>query len=389
MNEKSFENNNSVEKENILTLEQKKILADAWVNLVVDCEKTPENLEELEQEELKEWMFQALMHDVKRLLAEWEIESDELKTRNIVLEIDIEKKSQLEKEYILEMHKKVRNKVQNFPKRESRRWNSWPKTMRELGSFNCVGASMLGIEILENAGIQSYYGNPVGHVINIAKLSNGDWWYVDFLNDDSQCKKINPREIMITGMKVLEIHEDDIDYSLIPIDNDSEITESIINNLITMSYEVTDDTIDDDNKGKIFAKKYLEENKNIFPTIENLESIHTLMFPKKNKLLESSELAKEREHIRKLHKKSSSSEYFHSLTEIEEKEVIDSLCTNISLIEKLFRYGEEDFYDVATKQSSKFIRFLHEEMEEKRKENENKYNLMVDRILEKIKKLKK
>lgn len=390
MNEVKFENKILIENKEILTLEQKEMLAGLWVDLVVDCENVPDNMEALSQEKMKDWMFQTIMHDTKRLMAEWKIESDEEKIKEIVFEENVQRKSQLEKEYILEMHKRVNDKVREFSDKltENRRWNSWPKAMRENNSFNCVGATMLGVEILENAGIQSYYGNPVGHVINIARLSNGDWWYVDFLHDDSQCKQIEPEEIILEGVKVLKIKENDIDYSLIPIEDNSEIIRSVINNFIAMNNEINDEEIDDNDPRKMAARDYVDKYGKNIPDVAKLRLISESIFSKQVQLWKTPELLKERKRIRELFQSNKGSmDFFRSLVKEEEKRLIKELSDNVELLESLFLDNDESFYDSVSENTKKFVYLVRKELQSK-STNKGEYEKAMSSILEKIQGLK-
>lgn len=385
-NKNSVETNESaVEKE--LTLEEKKNLCQMWVDLVVDCEKMPEDIDDFSSEEVKEWLFQSLMHDTKRLLVEWDLEPDEMEIKKTALESDIDKKAELEKEYILSMHKKVSERLAFLKdSKGSYRWASWPKLMRKERGSKCAGASMLGVEILESAGIESYCGNPAGHVVNLAKLSNGDWWYVDFLNSSTQCKKINPEENYIENIPVLKIDDPAIDYRLVPYSDNREMSYLILNNLIAMDYEAHDNSIEDENEDKKYAQKYLSENTGTLMPAAEIKKMFKNMFEQNDKLNNSREMTAERIRIRELHGTQGDNprEFLHSLTDEEEGELKNEISEKIDLIEKTLREGGESLYASASKDLTRLVQLLIKEIDKRSGGDKEKRNSKVGEVLEKL-----
>lgn len=384
-------NNIEAGRKDSLNEKEKNDISQLWTELVVDCEKAPENLSGFSNAELKEWLFQSLMHDIKRFLVEWGIETDEARIREIVMEEDREKKAELEKKYILDMHAEVTEKIKKFPdKGESRRWDSWPKMMREMGSFNCVGASIIGVEILENAGIESYKGMPANHAINLAKLSNGEWWYIDFLNGSSQCKKIEPKEISIDGVRTLEINDADIEYNLVPYEDNSESVAPILGNLTAMQYEAADGTIDDKNRGKIAAQKYLEKYGKKIPGSEEMENIQKVLFPFRDKLNRSKVFQEERARIHKLHESNMKSrDYLNLLSEEEEKGLLNEIGRNSESVRKLFVDGDKGIYETVSEVADEFLHIMHRELEDLKEKDEEEYGNRLGRILEILERMRK
>jgi hypothetical protein len=372
------ENKESVlEKE--LTLEEKKSLSQMWVDLVVDCEKVPADMENFSNAEIKAWMFQSMMHDARRLLLEWRLEPDEMKIKNIVMADNLEIKAQLEKEYVLQMHDKITQKAATFQESEgSSRWSSWPKAMREQNLFNCVGAAVLGAEILESAGIETYYANPVGHVVNLVKLASGEWWYVDFRNGETQCKKIDPQEISITDVPVLKIDDPMIDYQLLPYGDNSEIIAFVLGNFLNMDNESDDDSIDEDNRDKIYAKEYIAKNKNKLMPTEQLGNVFEKMFTHIKHLRESEAMQSERIRIRNIHGVAgeSAKDFLKSLTNQEEAEVLAELQEKFEMLQRLWRSGDESFYQTASENSIELVRRISRQIE--RAEGERKEGIIEE-----------
>jgi hypothetical protein len=242
------------------------------------------------------------MEDISELSNEWGIESD---------------KSLSEEEYIEELQ----IQMNNLPKKTRRDtyWDSWPKKMREDKGFNCVGATLLGINSLKKKRIESYYGNPWGHVVNIAKLSNGKYMYIDLKND--KVIEIKPEEISLGGHKALKVNDNSIDYKLIPIHDNSVVAGSIIGNLSRLEVE----------KGN-------EERQDIY------QNIKQKLFPELKEIEDTEEMKAEKERVESIQEaEKDAKDYFNKLSEekkkvvfqeaISKKESIKDSFVNMSLSE--------------------------------------------------------
>src|SRR3989338_6756505 len=244
-----------------ISSEQKKILGKVWTEMVVDNSDTPENIRDMPNEEIKKWLFESTMKDMESFTNELRLKNDQVLIEKIQKTENLDEKSALELEYIRNVHAQVDSLVHNFDRsgNKSTKWDSWPKRMRETKEFNCVGATLLGINLLEKGGIKSYYGNPGGHVVNIAKLSNGEWWYVDFRNGKQNIIKLEPEEIVIADVPTLKINQPNIDYRLIPLYANSEAAGSVLGNLSSLKHEAEDERIPNEDIEKKEAKEYLEK----------------------------------------------------------------------------------------------------------------------------------
>ena len=382
--------NNESDSEKDLSLEEKRQLSQMWVDLFVDCEKMPEHAENLSNAEMREWMFQSLMHDSKRLLAEWDLEPDEKLIGDIVREGDSDAKTKLEKDYILDMHKRFTAKIATFDHSgKSAKWSSWPQEMRAQSLCNCVGASTLGIEILESAGITSYFGNPAGHIVNIARLSDGKWWYVDFLNGSTQCKEIEAQEIIINGVTALKVNDVAIDYQLIVYGDNQDMPAFIVNNIIGMDFEASDDAILDTNADKIFAKNYLAKNKTKIPSTDDAKIILKKLYPDIDKIQSTPEMEVERIRIRELYgvEGESAQAFMRSLTDGEEEVVKSELAQNSDSIERLLRDHDAVIYHIVSKNTAELLRRLAREIDKIGEVSQEKKMIKIDAILQKIKTL--
>lgn len=245
------ENLEKKEGENELSYEEKQYLAENWKNEVIDGDFNIDN-SQIRDQELKTILSQSLMEDVAELSEEWGIELD---------------KSLPEEEYI----KRLQIQINNLTRRTEKDtyWDSWPKKMREDNGFNCVGATLLGINAIKDRGIESYYGNPWGHVVNIVKLSSGKWLYLDLRNNN--VLEIDPEEISLSGNRALKINNDNIDYKLIPIHDNSAVVGSVIGNLSGLEAE----------KGnKERQNTYQNIKQKLFPEFEEIENTEEMQIEK-------------------------------------------------------------------------------------------------------------
>lgn len=124
----------------VLSVDEKQNLGEAWVEMVVGKGAVPEKIQEMSDEELKEWLFVSLMEGVGDFIEKTGIVVDEYLIEKITSEEDIDKKSILELEYINNIREALNSFAQPFRSRgEVTTWNSCPSLMKETESFNCVG----------------------------------------------------------------------------------------------------------------------------------------------------------------------------------------------------------------------------------------------------------
>ena len=173
--------------------EERINLVEAWLDVAIDGEEMPDGVSNWTNERLRTWLFGTLMADTDRLAKNWGLEPDRSLIDQIKGEKNIEVRAKLERDYIESIREVMNTFLKKHPKLpdEGYKWDSWPKKMREEKSFNCVGGTLLGMLLLERAGIVSYYGILESHVLNIVKLANGEWVYADFTN--SHIKKNKTR----------------------------------------------------------------------------------------------------------------------------------------------------------------------------------------------------
>ena len=325
-----------------LSVKDKKSLADSWTTMVVDSEEEPGNITEMDDAGVKKWMYESLMDDTNRLIDEWRIKPDEELIAKIQDEEDLEKKAKYEIKYIESIHKKiqhVRDAFNNARKKEhvekSNKWDSWPKKMREGKDFNCVGATLLGIIFLEKAGIECSYGSPSGHAVNIAKLSNGDMWYVDFNNDKSQTRQIDPiKTEEADGISVLKFVEPVNRYKIIPVLDNSEIPLFVLGNLSALNKEAQEKEIpatEEEKRDKEEAESTLSKFKNEYSNID-FGKISERLYPEYGEIGEGEEMKMENERVGFLDSfEAPIEEYTRSLS----KKWVDDLVKEIKKLEEI------------------------------------------------------
>jgi len=369
--------------------EQKKILGEAWAEMVVDDSDTPENISGMTTEEIKKWLFESMMKDVEIFTNELGLKNDQVLIEKIQKTENLDEKSALELEYIRNAHTQVDDIVHNFDESENKstKWDSWPKRMRKTKEFNCVGATLLGINFLEKGGIKSYYGNPAGHVINIAKLSNGEWWYVDFRNGKQNIIKIEPEETSLADVLVLKINHPSIDYRLIPIYENSEAVCSILSNLASLKRTAENKNIPDENTEKKEAKEYLEKYKSNFEKTD-FSLFHQTLYPKFIKAEKTKEMQGEIRRIDNMREFEKPIQAYTKTLSKEQKEfIIEEIKSKKKFIGNLFY---KDDQSVLQKSSPELKKILELYLENLRKIKENQpeiYKEAVDKIIGRIRKL--
>ena len=387
-----FEKLNNIhveQKRQEISPEQKKILGEVWTEMVVDNSDTPKNISVMTTEEIKKWLFESAMKDVESFTNELGLKNDQVLIEKIQKTENLGEKSALELKYIRNIHAQVDNIVHNFDESENKstKWDSWPKRMRETKEFNCVGAALLGINFLEKGGIKSYYGNPAGHVINIAKLSNGEWWYVDFRNGKQNIIRIEPEETFLADVLVLKINHLSIDYKLIPIYENSEAACSILSNLASLKSAAENKNIPDENIENKEAKEYLEKYKSNFEKTD-FSLFHKILYSKFITVRKTKEMQGEIRRINNMREFEKPIQAYTKTLSKEQKEfIIEEIKSKKEFIGNLFY---KDDQSVLQKSSPELKKILELYLENLRKTKENQpeiYKEAIDKIIGGIRKL--
>jgi hypothetical protein len=384
----NFENNKNINtgfKESDLNFEQKKILGRAWVEMVVDNAELPANFSDFNKEEIRAWLFKTIMVDIDKLVEELGLNVDSELVKKIRNSKDINKKADLEFEYIKKVHDQVDKLTEKFDNsgNKSTKWDSWPKKMRETKEFNCVGATLIGFNLLEKGGIKSYYGNPVGHVVNIVKLSNGDWLYVDFRNGPKNVIKIEPEEASLSGVTVLKIQNSEIDYKFIPIYDNLEAAGSILNNLDCLR----NDAELNDGVENLEAKEYVEKYKNNFSIID-FDLLYKSLYPTVDKIENSEEKQQERDRVDMIRDfEKPSRDYTLSLPKEHQIKLIAEIKEKKNDIENLFFHDNKNVLQESSQELKKMLELFLQSLKDVKEKQPEIYQEAIDKIIGRMRNL--
>lgn len=373
-----------------LSPEQKKILGEVWTEMVIDNGSVPENIGEMTQTEVKKYLFESLMKDIEKFSEELGLRIDAELVEKIQNAESLEEKSALELEYIKQAHVQVDEIVQKFDRSadKSTYWDSWLKRMRETKEFNCVGATLLGIYLLEKGGIKSQYGRPHGHVINIAKLSNGKWWYVDFRNGKQNIIRLEePEETTISDVPALKINQPTIDYRIIPLHDNSEATGSVLGNLSSLKHEAEDESTPDEDIEKKEAKEYLERYGQNFQKAD-FSLLHQSLYPKFIGFDKTDEMMKEIARIDSMRDfEKPVQNYTKTLTKEQEKALVVEIKTKKEDIENLFYKEDESVLQDVSPELKKVLELFLESLRSVKEKQPEVYQEAIDKIVGRIRNL--
>lgn len=372
-----------------LSPEQKKTLGEVWTEMVINNGDTSENINVMTEDEIKQYLFDSIMKDIENFSEELGLQINTELVEKIQNAKSVEEKSALELDYIRQAHAQVDEIVQKFDRSadKSTKWDSWPKRMRETKEFNCAGATLLGIYLLEKGGIQSQYGNPHGHVINIAKLSNGEWWYVDFRNGKQNIIKLEPEEIEIAGVPTLKIKQANIDYRLIPLYANSEAAGSVLGNLSSLKHEAEEGSTLDEDIEKKEAKEYLEKYGQNFQKAD-FSLLHQSLYPKFIEFDKTGEMQKEIARIDSMRDFEKPVQNFtKTLTKEQEKALAEEIKTKKEDIENLFYNDDESVLQDVSPELDKVLELFWESLKNVKEKQPEVYQEAIDKIVGRIRNL--
>lgn len=224
------------EAQESFSIVERRQLTNVWTRVVLGGRVEVPDSDRQTPEEFRQWLHESLMRETAALMDEWGMVPDADLVARIQAAETPEERAALERAYLERCQELFNQRTSTFrPSSErSTKWDSWPDAMRESGSFNCAGSALLGMRLLEAAGIRQWIGNPVEHVVNLAQLSDGSWWYVDFMN--RHIRPIQPSEEEITGVRSFAIREEGLEYRhLIVLDADDAVGVAL-DNLSTLQH---------------------------------------------------------------------------------------------------------------------------------------------------------
>lgn len=108
-----------------------------------------------------------------------------------------------EPERALAAYSRLSDIKRKAPKKTSRVFHSWPRIIRESREFNCVGASLLLLQILSSSRLPSKLGILPFHLVNLVPLlEKDDLLYLDATNGIGE--KVEARRVgEVHGMDIV------------------------------------------------------------------------------------------------------------------------------------------------------------------------------------------
>ena len=367
---------------------EKRKLLDFWHKVILgDSPDSVDDVGDLSRDEMRDLLHKKLMERVGDLLEQFGIETDESLIEQIFSEEDLNKKAELEVVYIRRIHKVLDDLVKKFDhsKPKSTKWNSWPGRIADTKEFNCVGAVLLGTKLLEKAGVQQFTGNPPGHVVNIARLSNGDWWFVDFLNGENNVQKIEPVQREISGHQVLEIDHPMIDYRLVPITPKEEVGKYVVGNLASLqinAYEARDtEQIDDIEISEAVA--YAVEHGLL--EMNDLSEYRAYLFPSEVDFSDASEMQAESERIERLHAIVDVIAVSIKGFSVENiRKIFEEINRNEQVIRKFFYEDDLSIFNDSSPELAKLLNVYRDELADFKENHREEYEEVVEKMLRKV-----
>ncbi len=117
----------------------------------------------------------------------------------------------------------------------------FPKVIREFNGFNCVGATLLGVALLDALRVKHYVSNPVNHAINVIESSQDSFHLVDFQN--RRVTKTCGNIIHLgDDLRAIKLESPYYHWSLFPLLEPKNIVIAILGNLETIQRVLHDNT---------------------------------------------------------------------------------------------------------------------------------------------------
>lgn len=371
---------------------QNKDLAQVWSNLVLEKEAVPSDVDTFSDDELREWLYQSVQKEAGSLAQEWNLVPDEKLLNKLKTEDDPNKKAALELQYIQDCKQrfdKFKSQIKKS-KDKSDKWDCWPARMKQRGQFNCSGATLLGTYLLERAGIKSEVGAPFEHAVNVAYLSNGDSYYVDFRND--KIADISQSEVTeIAGTKTLKIKDEKIGYELLPVFPKEYNAAFLIGNFDALKEDSASKKKPksaDERASLREAKEYMALHKEqmnsvdfqawlvkLYKTFYDVDKTEDMkQEAKRLKIMSHDEYAKRAENYLKS----------LSLTFEEEKALVGEIKRQIEGIKKLMYEDNKQVLLDVSETLKRFLEIYYQDMKKLKKENQELFRQKIEKFLSRI-----
>lgn len=213
-----------------LSPQDKDQLCRLWLDVVLPEGAKAPDISTMDNEAINNWLAQSIREQIALIAVEAGLEGGD---EELIVEIELAQtqNEKAEKEWLY-IQKKMAD-FADFKKSENRQKQSdlhfTPRDLKNNIQPDCVSGTLIGMELLDRAGIKNYFGNPVGHALNIVELANGNWCYVDFT--DKRLLPLKPEFVEIEGVSVLVVNDERFPYQLIPLLTNTDIGAPILSNL--------------------------------------------------------------------------------------------------------------------------------------------------------------
>lgn len=254
-----------------ITLEIKQKIAETWKKVILGKEVETPDLSALDNRDLGRWLNDTLMESVGQIVDEQIIEhenkeanlpSQQQEVTEAKRKIDAfqekmassenpEQKLETEIDFLKQIQIIINALKSNQP--HNNKWNSWPLTIKENKGANCHGTAMMTEHLLKKGFKERYFGNPVGHSVNLVRLSDDSWMYIDLTN--RKLLRLHPKVSELEempksgGSPYLEINEPELDYQMILVcDINSYPANGVAGNIKALAREAKEDSSDEDHR---------------------------------------------------------------------------------------------------------------------------------------------
>ena len=278
-----------------LTIEQKKYLVGAWHQIIADNKLPEKDIKEMSNSELKAWLKETVLESAFNIAEEWGIVPQE--KFNIESD-DIKEKTGQELAFIMDLKAKIADFIRINPRDfQTSRYCFYSRAMQSRYNFNCVGISTIACSIFDSVGAEHYMGQVAGHVLNVVKLSDGRWMYVDYNNKQS-IKEFKPEISKRDGHTIFDFNQEGLRYRHMILVCPDEVPVFVLS---SFRYFVNNMQKGDNTKTDIDMENehaLLEENKIMCEKID-ISKISDILYPDLSTLSDSREMQKERERLQK------------------------------------------------------------------------------------------
>lgn len=371
-----------------------KDLAQVWSNLVLEeKEAVPSDIETFSDDELREWLYQSVLKEAGDLAQEWDLVPDEELVNKLKKEDEPDKKATLELQYIQDCQqrfKKFEDQIKTS-KDKSDKWDLWPARMKQRGRFNCSGAALLGTYLLDHAGIKSVVGNPSGHVVNVAYLSDGRTYYIDFRNNTTA--DISQSETTeIAGVKTLKVKDENIDFELLPVYSKEYNVAFLLENLDSLKDDAAskkEPKSDDERASLQEAREYMALHKEQMNSLD-FQAWLVRLYKPSHDVSESKDMKQEAKRLKIMEKyeyPKRAKDYRQSLSP-EAKMALDREAKQQILgIRELMYKDNKQILSKVSKILKEFLEIYYEEMQKLKEKNPDLFNQIIERALSELKRV--